>query len=174
MDDEFHTGLIMLVLALGSVAAGILAIVVRARMSTARRLSIGAVPAAVAFVAGLAGFFVVAFMPWMILAPAAFFAVWAVAVWRRRGSQATLRGALLLVLALLWMGLAIYGDRMNRWSATVIGAIRVDLLFTFALAAVWAFLGVWLGREVDPGRAEEGEADEIQAVPDGPLTAGIR
>jgi hypothetical protein len=172
MDDKFDTGLIMLVLALGSLAAGILAIVVRARMLKARGLTMGASPAVAAFVAGLAGFFVVAFSPWMILAPAALFAMWAVGVWYRRGAQATLRGVLLLVLALLWVGLAIYGDRMNRWSATVMGAIRVDLLITFAMAATWAFLGVWLGREVKPQAEVEEVEEPIRS--DGSLTAGIR
>jgi hypothetical protein len=121
---------------------------------------------------GFAGFFAVEFFPWLLVAPAVLFGGWAFGVWRRQGIKATDRGALLVVLAFLWLGLALYGDRMKLWETTVSGPIRVDLLLTAAMAAAWALLGVWLRREVD--EQEEAEEEEEQAAPDGPLSAGIR
>jgi hypothetical protein len=175
-DNDFGAGYVMLVLAVGSLVIGILAILLQARMARAkarrpapRGFTTGAAPVVAAFVGGLAGFFVVAFFPWLMVAPAVLFGAFAFGVWRRGGVEARDRAVLLAGLALLWLGLAMFGDRMNRWETTVSGPIRADLLVTAPMAAAWAFLGAWLRREVE----EQEEAEEMED-PEGPLTAGIR
>jgi len=178
-ENDFGAGSVMLILAVGSVVIGILAILLRVRMArrkarglAPRGFTAGASPVVAAFVGGLAGLFVVAFFPWLMVAPTVLFAALAFGLWRRGGAEARDRAALFAGLALLWLGLATFGDRMKRWETTVSGPIRADLVVTAPMAAAWAFLGAWLRREVaEPEVAEE--MDE-QVGPDGSLTAGIR
>lgn len=179
LENDFGAGTVMLILAVGSLAIGILAILLRARMarpkpgrSASRGFTTGAAPVVAAFVGGLAGFFVVAYFPWLMVAPAVLFAALAFGVWRRGGTEARDRAVLLAGLALLWLGLAMFGDRMKRWETTVSGPIRADLVVTAPMAAGWAFLGAWLRREVE--EQEVAEEMEEQVAPGGPLTAGIR
>lgn len=178
-ENDFGAGFTLVRLVAGSLAVGILAIVLRsliARQGHRLRPAIGSragcAPHLAGFTGGVVGFLFVVFLPRFFVVPAGLFAAFAFGVLLRRGAYAAVRAFLLVALAILWLGLVPYGERMNRWSETVMGAIRVDALITAAMAAAWAFLGVWLWRQ--PDRQEVVEEVEDPADPEGPITAGIR
>ena len=156
---EHWSGIMMLVLAVGTLAAILLAALSSIRRQRTPQppapigFFTGSLPLAAAMVTGLVAFFLLAFVPWIALLPAVLFAAWTIGVTRRRGLEWRDRAGLLGLLAFLWLALTVYGVLMDLWSATVSGPIRVDLLITSPMAAIWTFLGVHLRRElpVPPG-----------------------
>lgn len=178
-ENDFGAGSILERLVAGSLAVGILAIILRVRLARqghrprpAIGSGAGCAPHLAGFAGGVAGFLLVIFLPRFFVVPAGLFAALAFGVLLRRGANAAIRALLLVALAVLWLGLAPYGERMNRWSETVMGAIRVDAYITAAMAALWSFVGVWLWRGADWQEVVE-EVEDL-ADPEGPITAGIR
>jgi hypothetical protein len=72
----------------------------------------------------------------------------------RRGRPARTRKALLAGIALYWFLYWSYETAMARWSATVSGAIRVDLLLWVPLLFFVTAAGVWLAFDRRSGTPE--------------------
>lgn len=72
------------------------------------------------------------------------FALRALSLLPRRGRPARTRKALLAGVALYWFLYWSYETAMAQWSATVRGAIRVDLLLWVPLLFFVSAAGVWL------------------------------
>lgn len=173
-ENDFGAWSILERLVIGSLAVGILAILLRvwlARQGYRPRPAIGSragcAPHLAGFAGGVAGFLFVVFFPRFYVVPAGLFAALAFGVLLRRGAAAAFRALLLTALAVFWLGLVPYGEWTNHWPE-----IRIDAYITGAMAALWAFLGVWLWRRAD--WQEVVEEVESPVDPNAPITAGIR